>query len=152
MSKRVTALFAHIHEAEQAMHSLEGMGVEKEEISILTAQNVNWETTTENAHEGMISGGVIGATTGLIMGLGAFAVPGLGLLAAAGPVASLLTGAAAGGILGSLADMGVSDAITQSYMREIKKGNILLSVEVNEVYDAINLLKQAGAYQVDSAL
>lgn len=152
MSKRVTALFGQEHEAEAAIHGLIGFGIKKEDISVLTKQDIGTEQGPENSHEGMTSGGVIGAATGLIMGLGAFAVPGVGLLAAAGPVASLLAGAAAGGLLGSLADMGFSDSITQSYMQEIQKGHILVSVDTTEVHQVADLLKSAGAYQVDSAL
>ncbi len=152
MSKRVTALFREEQQIQGAVGRLVDFGIRQEDISILTKQNTEVGSVPENQHEGMISGGVIGAATGLMMGLGAFAVPGLGILAAAGPVASLLTGAAAGGILGSLADMGFSDAITQSYMREIQKGSILISVDTSEVHEVVNLLKNAGAYQVDSAL
>jgi len=152
MSKRVTALFREEEQIQDAVSRLIDFGIRQEDISILTKQNTEAGNVPENQHEGMISGGVIGAATGLMMGLGAFAVPGLGLLAAAGPVASLLTGAAAGGILGSLADMGFSDAITQSYMKEIQKGSTLISVDATEVHEVVNLLKNAGAYQVDSAL
>ena len=152
MSKRVTALFREEQQIRDAVDKLVSFGIPKENISILTKQNTESNDVPENQHEGMISGGVIGAATGLMMGLGAFAIPGLGLLAAAGPVASLLTGAAAGGILGSLADMGFSDAITQSYMKEIQKGSTLVSVDTTEVHEVVNLLKNAGAYQVDSAL
>ena len=151
MSKRVTALFREEQQVRHAVDRLVGFGIPKEDISILTKQNTETSDVPKNQHDGMISGGVIGAATGLMMGLGAFAVPGLGLLAAAGPVASLLTGAAAGGILGSLADMGFSDVITQSYMKEIQKGNILVSIDATEVHEVVNLLKNAGAYQVDSA-
>jgi len=152
MSKRVTALFGRDHEAEEAIRALVGFGIKQEDISVLTKQDIGSETGQESNHEGMTSGGVIGAATGLIMGLGAFAVPGIGLLAAAGPVASLLAGAAAGGLLGSLADMGFSDSITQSYMNEIQKGHILVSVDTVEVHRVAELLKTAGAYQVDSNL
>ena len=149
MGKRVTALFAAKTEAERAIEALTARGIRREDISILSRQDMG-EERHENEHEGMTSGGVIGAATGLMMGLSAFAVPGLGLLAAAGPIASLLAGAAAGGLLGSLADIGLSNSVMQGYVKEIERGSTLLSVDVQENQQIVALLRELGAYQIDA--
>src|ERR1041384_6479410 len=50
----------------------------------------------EGAVVGVTSGGVLGGTIGLLAGIGALAIPGLGPFIAAGPVMAALSGAAAG--------------------------------------------------------
>lgn len=149
MSKQMVAFFETKQQAEDALRRLTEIGVRNEDVSVLTRQDVPQYEPVGNARDGMTTGGVIGAATGLIMGLSAFAAPGLGLLAAAGPVASLLAGAAAGGIIGSLADMGFSDADTKSYMKEIERGSVFMSLEAKDVEKARQLLEAAGAYRID---
>ena len=80
------------------------------------------------------AGGAIGGTLGLLAGIGALAIPGLGVLIAAGPIVALLTGAAAGaavgGVAGALVGMGIPEIEAKQYEGKIKSGNILLSVHV----------------------
>ena len=59
----------------------------------------------------MTTGGVIGGTLGLLAGIGALAIPGVGPLIAAGPImatlAGLGVGGAVGGLVGALVGMGI---------------------------------------------
>jgi hypothetical protein len=45
---------------------------------------------------GVVAGGITGGVLGLLTGLGALAIPGLGPLIAAGPIVAALAGAGAG--------------------------------------------------------
>src|SRR4029453_9839073 len=50
----------------------------------------------EGAATGAATGSVVGGTLGLLAGIGALAIPGVGPLIAAGPIMAALSGAAAG--------------------------------------------------------
>ena len=58
-------------------------------------------------------GGAVGATVGLLAGIGALAIPGLGPFIAAGPIMAALSGAAAGatagGVVGGLVGLGIPE-------------------------------------------
>ncbi|OCA87692.1 low temperature-induced protein [Bacillus sp. FJAT-27225] len=82
------------------------------------------------------TGGVIGGITGLIAEIGLLAIPGIGPLAAAGPLAATLTGAAVGatggGIVGALTGAGIPENDAEEYEKFVKEGNILIFAEVEE--------------------
>lgn len=69
----------------------------------------------EGATAGVTTGGVIGGTLGLLAGIGALAIPGVGPLIAAGPImaslAGLGIGGAVGGIVGALVGIDVAKTV-----------------------------------------
>jgi hypothetical protein len=84
--------------AEAAVDHLLAKGFTNESISVLLPDD---ESTRAFAHEkstkapegtatGVTTGGVIGGTLGLLAGIGALAIPGVGPLIAAGPIRCLL--------------------------------------------------------------
>lgn len=79
-------------------------------------------------------GMALGGTAGLLAGLGAFVLPGIGAVVAAGWLASALTGAvtggAAGGIIGALIESGISDNDAGQFADGIKRGGTLLTIRV----------------------
>src|SRR5512133_3345400 len=85
----------------------------------------------EGAITGAGAGGVVGGTFGLLVGIGALAIPGLGPFIAAGPLLAALSGAAAGatvgGIAGALVGMGIPEIEAKRYEGKIKSGNLLIS-------------------------
>src|SRR6185295_19443066 len=85
---------------------------------------------------GVGAGGALGGTLGLLVGIGALAIPGLGPLIAAGPILAALSGAAAGaavgGITGALIGMGIPELEAKQYEGKIRGGNILLSIHVDD--------------------
>lgn len=91
------------------------------------------------APEGAVAGGLTGAgvggVVGLLAGLGALAIPGVGPLIAAGPLLALLSGAAvgaaAGSLAGSLIGMGIPEYEAKRYEGRLKEGNILIAVHVD---------------------
>jgi hypothetical protein len=90
----------------------------------------------EGAVAGVGAGGAIGGTLGLLAGIGALAIPGVGPLIAAGPIMAALSGAAAGaavgGVAGALVGLGIPEIEAKQYEGKIKEGSILLSVHVED--------------------
>lgn len=79
-------------------------------------------------------GMALGGTAGLLAGLGAFVLPGIGAVVAAGWLASALAGAvaggAAGGIIGALVEAGISDNDAGQFADGIKRGGTLVTIRV----------------------
>ena len=104
-----------------------------------------------------MAGGAIGGTLGLLAGIGALAIPGLGPFIAAGPIMGTLagigSGGVVGGIVGALVGMGIPEYEANRYEGRIKEGGILLSVHCDNsdwTKKAKDLLKQTGADDVSS--
>src|SRR5450756_1138791 len=95
-SKKVAVLgiYATATNAEMAVDRLVASGYSDQDVSVLmadayTAKEFAHEKNTkapEGATEGVTTGGLIGGTLGLLAGIGALAVPGVGPLIAAGPI------------------------------------------------------------------
>lgn len=152
-------------DAENGVDRLLASGFRKEDISVLLQDNVG---TKDFAHEkhtkapegtttGAIAGGAIGGTLGLLAGIGALAIPGLGPFIAAGPIMAVLAGVGSGGvvggIIGALVGMGIPEFEAKRYEGRIKEGGILLSVHCDNsewVGRAKDLLKASGAEDVSS--
>src|ERR1700754_4981073 len=98
-------------QAEQAVDALLVGGFDKGDISALLPDksgtkdfaHENNTKAPEGAVAGVGAGGVIGGTIGLLAGIGALAIPGVGPLIAAGPLMAALSGAAAGAAVGGVA-------------------------------------------------
>lgn len=151
--------------AETAVDRLTASGFRNEDISVLLQDNVG---TKDFAHKkdtkapegtttGAVAGGAIGGTLGLLAGIGALAIPGVGPLIAAGPIMATLagvgTGGVVGGIVGALVGMGIPEYEAKRYEGRIKEGGILLSVHCDNsdwVKKAKDLLKQTGADDISS--
>jgi hypothetical protein len=87
-------------------------------------------------------GAGLGGVAGLLIGLGALAVPGIGPLLAAGPLAvalgGLVAGGAAGGIVGALSAAGVPEEYARKYAAAIEQGSALVSVRTDQyTHDAV---------------
>lgn len=80
-------------------------------------------------------GAGIGGVAGLVLGLGALAIPGVGPFLAAGPLAAALGGAlagsATGGIIGGLSSIGVPEEYARTYASRIEQGETLVSVRAD---------------------
>jgi len=89
----------------------------------------------EGAVTGAAGGGVLGGTLGLLAGIGALAIPGLGPFIAAGPLMAALSGAAAGaavgGVTGALIGLGIPEVEAKAYEGKLKGGGILVAVHVD---------------------
>ncbi len=80
----------------------------------------------------LISGGGLGSFGGLLLGLGLTMVPGVGLLlggsAIASTLVSLSVGAALGGLIGALVNLGSVENQARECATQISRGNYLLIV------------------------
>src|ERR1700749_5322781 len=113
MSTKNTAVFGIYssgEHAERAVDSLIQSGFASTDISVLLPDS---RSTKEFAHvketkapegtaAGVTTGGVIGGTLGVLAGIGALAIPGVGPLIAAGPIMAGLAGLGVGGAVGGL--------------------------------------------------
>lgn len=151
---------------EAAVDRFISAGFRAEDISVLLPENVG---TKDFAHEkhtkmpegtatGATAGGVVGGTLGLLAGIGALAIPGLGPFIAAGPIVGALAGLGAGGVVGglvgALVGMGVPEYEAKRYEGRIREGGILMSVHCDNsdwVDRAEELMKQTGAEDISSS-
>jgi len=169
MAGKNTAVFgiytSAVH-AEQAVDKIIAAGFANSDISVLLPDT---RSTKEFAHQkdtkapegttvGVTAGGVIGGTLGLLAGVGALAIPGVGPLIAAGPImaglAGLGVGGAVGGLIGALVGMGIPEYEAKRYEGRVKGGGTLLSVHCDsseEVTRAKDLLKATGAEDIASS-
>jgi hypothetical protein len=162
----VYGIYSHRSQAEAGVDRLIGAGFRKEDISVLMQDNSGTKDfahtketkAPEGTTAGVIAGGAIGGTFGLLVGIGALAIPGLGPLIAAGPIIGALTGVGSGGvvggIIGALIGMGIPEYEAKRFEGHIRKGGILASVHCDNgewVSKAKSLLKQTGADDVSSS-
>ena len=151
--------------SKQSVDSLVRSGFRPEDISVLLPENIG---TKDFAHEkhtkapegattGAGTGAVVGGTLGLLAGIGALAIPGLGPFIAAGPIMGALagvgTGGVVGGLIGALVGMGIPEYEAKRYEGMIKKGGVLLSVHCDNsdwVARAKDILRQTGAEDISS--
>ena len=142
MKKSVVGIVETHAQAEQLVSNLQAAGLPSADISALFPDK---QGTKDFAHEhntkapegaiaGVGAGGVLGGTLGLLAGIGALAIPGVGPLIAAGPLMAALSGAAAGaalgGVTGALIGLGIPELEAKTYEGKIKGGNILVAVHV----------------------
>lgn len=162
-NKAVLGLVTTRNQAEQIVETLQQAGFSYGDISVLFPDKAgtrdfaheNNTKAPEGAVAGAGAGGVIGGTFGLLLGIGALAIPGLGPFIAAGPIMAALSGVAAGaavgGITGALVGMGIPEIEAKQYEGKIRGGNILLSVHVEDSDQrstAKNILKSGGAVDI----
>ena len=162
----VFGIYATPGTAESAVDHLLANGFANADISVLLPDD---ESTKAFAHEkhtkapegtatGVTTGGVVGGTLGLLAGIGALAIPGVGPLIAAGPIMATLAGVgvggALGGVVGALVGMGIPEFEAKRYEGAVKDGGTLLSVhcDTSEEIDAAKAsLKETGARDISSA-
>lgn len=139
--KKVIGVYDTEQEAITAVENLKAEGHTMDEISVIAKNRSEVETITDEtgskAEEGLATGaatgGAIGGVTGLLAGIGALAIPGIGPIVAAGPIAAALTGAAVGagtgGLAGALIGMGIPEEEAEEYNRHVEAGKILVLLD-----------------------
>ena len=161
----VFGIYASPAVAETAVDYLLVKGFSNSSISVLLPDD---QSTRAFAHEkhtkapegtaaGVATGGIIGGSLGLLAGIGALAIPGIGPLIAAGPImatlAGLGVGGAVGGIVGALVGMGIPEFEAKRYEGAVKDGGTLLSVHCDtehQIEIAKMALKDTGARDISS--
>lgn len=166
MSSKNTAVFGIYKTtsvAEAAVDNLIRSGFSEQDVSVLMS---DVDATREFAHEkntkapegttvGATTGGIVGGAFGLLAGIGALAIPGIGPLIVAGPIVATLAGlgagGAVGGLLGALVGLGIPEYEAKRYEGQVKNGGILLSVHCDtsdEISRAKHMLQATGAEEI----
>ena len=161
----VLGIYSSRGAVENAADTLIKSGFSASDISVLLPENLGPKSLAtekatkapEGAATGAAGGAVLGGGLGLLAGIGALAIPGLGPFIAAGPIMAALAGigvgGAVGGFTGALVGLGIPEYEAKRYESRLQKGGILLSVHCDtsdEVNRAKNLLKGTGAEDISS--
>jgi hypothetical protein len=164
--KTVTALFDDYQDAAATVRELEAAGFRVEEISLIvsTYEDEVGETYVEDraadgAGAGAGIGALLGGTGGLLAGLGALAVPGIGpvvaagwlVSAAVGAVAGAALGGATGGIIGTFTGSGVHEQDAHVFAEGVRRGGSVVSVRTEDDRAGIAEAIFARSNQVDIA-
>ncbi|MFN0103258.1 MAG: DUF3341 domain-containing protein [Bryobacteraceae bacterium] len=165
MIEKLTPVFGIFYDKAQAERSVDRLlasGIANETISMLAPGDLGLKDLAHDRDERagsstavVTSSVAVGGTLGLLAGIGALAIPGIGPLIAAGPFMGALAGFGAGGTVGGLIDAldaaGLPEPEAKRYEGHIKEGGILLSVHC-DTSDAITrakeLLKETGAQAI----
>jgi hypothetical protein len=161
----VFGIYSTRNGAEQAANSLMNAGFSSGDISVLLPENlgtreIGTEKATkapEGATAGAGTGAILGGALGLLAGIGALAIPGVGPLIAAGPIMATLAGmgvgGTVGGVTGALVGLGIPEYEAKRYEGRVQKGGILLSVHCStsdEVTRAKHILEGTGGEDISS--
>ncbi len=162
MSKTVLGVFNDTNQAEKAADELQRRGFDRNEISVVAKEDKGGgrgnredqgdSLTGSRIGGGVATGGAIGGAAGLLAGVGALAIPGIGPIIAAGPIAAALSGAVTGGIAGGLIDWGIPEEVGQRYEEHVRSGKVVAMVKADDdkVKEASDILRRNGAYDVES--
>jgi len=153
--KTVAGLFQTQTAAERTLMDLRSTGVDPSRLSVIArdkeqAKEIADQTGAEvatGAATGAGVGAILGGAAGWLVGIGALAIPGVGPIVAAGPIAAALgvagttaaagagVGVVAGGVIGALTGWGFSEAEAHAYQEGVERGEILLAVELSDEAD-----------------
>ena len=165
MSVTVIAVFMSYVDAERAAYSIRDNGLRTSDISIIVRDAKEYESQlnhdasthvcvnevysltpnrSNRISDGVITGGILGGFAGIVAGAVSMFVPGLGTIAAFGPITGLVSGLVTGGVVGGLMDLGIPQNKGKQYENLIAQGNALLSMKadeerVNHIIDIINI-------------
>ena len=165
MKNAVYGIANTTEQAESIVTKLQASGFSSSDISVLFPDK---EGTRDFAHEkntkapeGATTGGLagmgVGGALGLLAGIGALAIPGVGPFIAAGPIMGALSGAAVGGatggLIGALVGLGIPELEAKQYEGKVRAGSILIAVHAengDQRSRAKEVLEAAGATDVSS--
>jgi hypothetical protein len=157
-NRSIARLYDSSEHARMAVADLEAAGFPHDAVSYMGSQGETTGATTLGANDdtlrtttattrgdtgadsgaatGATLGTVLGGGAGLLAGLGALAIPGIGPVVAAGWLVAALTGAgvgaAAGGLIGSLAGAGFGEEEAGTYAEGVRRGGHLVVVRAAE--------------------
>jgi hypothetical protein len=104
--------------------------------------------TATGLKKGMALGNLVGGTSGLLLGVGLIALPGVGQLMLSSAIAFIILSGgictAAGGLAGALIGLGVTSEQAKAYSQKVSEGSFLLVVKgtTAEIKRAQHLLRE----------
>ena len=141
MNKYIINVYEDEHSAAEAIEEFKKKGYTTDEMSVIANQTNELSNVTQEVKASSVDGAIAGATTGgvigmagVLAGLPAVFVPGMGAVLAAGSIASMLGGAyvgakaGQGGLFKSLSDIGLSDEEAQAYSDAVEDGKFLVII------------------------
>jgi uncharacterized protein (TIGR02271 family) len=168
MAKTVVGLMNTSREAESVVQDLvASCGCDRADIGLMARGTQGEATgggTTGDNHSEVASGALKGAGTGaavggvlgLVAGAASLAIPGIGPIIAAGPLAAALAGAGigavAGGAIGALTNLGVPEDEAHYYAEGVRRGGTLITVHArtDQAADcAAGVMRQHGAADIE---
>jgi uncharacterized protein (TIGR02271 family) len=165
MAQTVVGLMDTIEEAHNVVQDLIDSGFDRDDISIMSRKDEEAEVVTEEKDttsgigsgtaKGAGAGAALGGIAGLVVGLTGLAIPGVGPIVAAGPLAAILAGAGigavAGGIIGALTDLGVPEEDAHYYAEGVRRGGVLVTVATDDATAdrAAEIMRRHGAVDID---
>ena len=146
----VAALFESQADAEEAIQDLKDAGFPKQSIGVVLRDPAYRHGSPHQAHVSQlpvepaaaacVGGGILGGVVGLVAGVGALALPGMGPVIAGGMLTAWLAGddrgAAARGVLGTLIGLGIPDRTAPYFEDGVRQGSVLVVVESGSRGDA----------------
>jgi hypothetical protein len=159
MARTIVSLFDSLDDANHAVQGLINNGVPRDDISLIAGDRRGEWTSADAARTGATAGTAIGGGLGLLAGLGALAIPGIGPALAAGPLAAALglgvagaaAGAATGGLIGALTEAGVSEEHAHVYAESVRRGSALVVVTSDAILGSAiyDILQRYNPVDVD---
>jgi len=162
MTKSLIGTYRDMESASKVVNDLVNAGFHRNSISLIAnnaddryASYVQPDVNLDDTAKGAGAGAAIGGIGGLLLGLGALAIPGIGPILAAGPIAAALAGAGigavTGGIIGALVDLGIPEESAEVYAEGIRRGNVLVVVQVadNRTDEATRIMQQKGLIDIE---
>ena len=174
MARTIVGSFDNFAEAQDVLRDLQQRGFARDDISVI-ANNATGQQKKQSGSEGQLprdkadtvsetgagtatgaaAGGVLGGAAGLVVGLMGLAIPGIGPIVAAGPIAAALAGAGvgavAGGLIGGLTGLGVSEEEANYYAEAVRRGGALVTVRTDDsrADEAASVMRNHGAVDIE---
>lgn len=161
-TKTIVGVFSSVNDAQNAVRELEGLGIDRSDISIVANKNAAGYDTLDKSDKAsdVVADAGIGAAIGGVGGLllsavGAITIPVIGPILAAGPIAAALTGAgigaAAGGLVGALTESGIPEEHARTYAEGVRRGDVLVTVKADSRRsdEVCDILDRNAAVDVD---
>jgi hypothetical protein len=166
MAKTVAGLMENIDDARNAVHELVQSGIDRDDIGFMANQRHAIPDASElnesegsraasGALAGAGSGAAVGGIAGFALALAPLAIPGIGPILAAGPIAAALAGAGlgavAGGVMG-LGRLGLPEEQAHYLAEGVRRGGIVVTVaaDTGVLADmAVAVMKRHGAVDID---
>jgi uncharacterized protein (TIGR02271 family) len=162
MTKTVIGTYRDMETAIAVVNDLVNGGFHRNSISVIAndadkkySSYIDNEGAADDTAKGAGIGAAIGGLGGLLLGLGALAIPGVGPVIAAGPLAAALAGAGigavTGGIIGALVDLGIPEESAEIYAESVRRGNALVAAQVEDqrVDEATRIMKRTGLIDIE---
>lgn len=160
MQKTIAGLFDNVAQAQAAVQALLAGGWPQESISILTPKAndtpspANHTDVAGPAIKDTEKGALIGGFAGLLMGVSEIVVPGMGLVLIGGWLAATLLGAGlgaiAGGLGGSLVEIGFSHEHASHLSEWVQQGGTVLTIQADaeRIPQAVDILTAHKAISI----